>query len=276
LDLVGLRALGPGVALALSSHDGGLSLNGIDSLSAQEGGHLAATTGELRLDSLKAIDDALGEHLGEHVGELSLKGVSEMSDKAAVFLAGRETAPALGDFIVNHFYWSELSQGKASLLSRYRMDLDLDRLTSLTDEAAGELGAHVGKLSLNGLSDLSADAAEGLANHQGYWRVSLDGLKEIRVKVAAALAKHPGKLTLNGLVELSDRVAEKLVAHEGWAMELNGLAHLSDSAATILASRKSPWNLSLHGLEALSEFSRGALSAVPGVSLSQAARKRSS
>jgi hypothetical protein len=275
LNLDGLRCLGPGVAAALSRHKGRLSLNGVESLTADDASHLAKADGDLLLDSLKVLDDAAGAQLAKNTGELSLKRVTAIADSAAGCLAVRETPALIDSFVANHALLPKLSPEKAALLARYRVDLNLDRLTHLTDEAAAELGAHVGKLSLNGLYDLSPRAAKGLAQRQGHWKLSLDGLRKIGVKAAGNLAKHPGKLTLNGLVELPDSIAEQLVDHEGWAIELNGLTVLTDSVATILASRRAPWRLSLMGLKSLSDFSRGALSALPEISLSSCARKRS-
>ena len=80
--------------------------------------------------------------------------------------------------------------------------LSLSELTSLSDEDAAALGKHEERLFLNGLTSLSAAAAEALAkHHRGY--LVLNGLTSLSNTAAEALGKYEGYLVLYGQGSLS-------------------------------------------------------------------------
>jgi hypothetical protein len=68
-------------------------------------------------------------------------------------------------------------------------NLILDRVTSISNDAAEALAKHEGGLSLNGLTTLSDEAAKALAKHQGL--LDLNGLTTISDEAAAALRTNP-------------------------------------------------------------------------------------
>ena len=143
--------------------------------------------------------------------------------------------------------------------------LQLDRLTTLSPEAARELAKFDGWLSLNGLTSFSNESAEALAQHKG--PLHLNGLTKLSDESAAALAHHNGELSLNGLTSLSDEAAKALVRHTGGRLYLNGVTTLSTVAVQALSQRKGggPSNqLRLDGLTALSAEAAVALAGMHG------------
>jgi len=84
-------------------------------------------------------------------------------------------------------------------LAEHEGRLSLNGLTSLSAEAAQALAKHKGDLGLGGLTSLSAEAAQALAKHKGDLHLYLDGLTSLSAEVAQALAKHEGWLSLDGL-----------------------------------------------------------------------------
>jgi hypothetical protein len=135
-----------------------------------------------------------------------------------------------------------------ALAKRGGYNLSLNGLTSLSAEAAQALAKDKGELSLNGLTSLSAEAAQALAKHEG--GLSLNGLTSLSAEAAQALAKHNEYLFLDGLTSLSAEAAQALAKHEGWLLSLDGLTSLSAEAAQALAEHKG--GLSLNGLTSLS------------------------
>jgi len=124
----------------------------------------------------------------------------------------------------------------------YHHELHLDGLTTLSPEVAEALADHKGSLYLNGVTTLSDETAVALAKYHG--DLSLNGLTTLSDRQAEALAKHYGEnaydggfnfadLSLNGLKTLSDRQAEALGKHKG-AVHLDGLTTLSEEAAEAL------------------------------------------
>lgn len=130
-----------------------------------------------------------------------------------------------------------LTREAAAKLAQSRHWLRLDMQTELSAEAAEELAKHDGgRLFLGGLTELSDAAAEALAKHRG--NLHLPGLKSVSDKAAEALAQHQGSLNLSGLTTLTDRAAEALAAFKGGALPLLSLKELSVSAAHVL--RRNP------------------------------------
>ncbi len=119
--------------------------------------------------------------------------------------------------------------------------------TDVTSEAAAILAEQVVDLHLNGLSNISVDAARALARHRGLI-LSLHGLTDIDVEVAAALGEYRGHLILDGLQVLTPQLAEAFARHEG-GLSLNGITHLDANAAVHLSHQT--FVLSLDGLTSL-------------------------
>jgi hypothetical protein len=119
--------------------------------------------------------------------------------------------------------------------------------TDVTAEAAAILAEQVVDLHLNGLSNLSVDAAHALARHRGLI-LSLNGLADIDVEVAAALGEYRGHLILDGLQVLTPQLAEAFARHEG-GLSLNGVTHIDANAAVHLSHQT--FVLSLDGLTLL-------------------------
>ncbi len=119
--------------------------------------------------------------------------------------------------------------------------------TDVTAEAAAILAEQVVDLHLNGLSNLSVDAARALARHRGLI-LSLHGLTDIDVEVATALGEYRGHLILDGLQVLTPQLAEAFARHEG-GLSLNGITHLDANAAEHISHQT--FVLSLDGLTSL-------------------------
>lgn len=119
--------------------------------------------------------------------------------------------------------------------------------TDVTAEAAAILAEQVVDLHLNGLSNLSVDAARALARHRGLI-LSLHGLTDIDVEVATALGEYRGHLILDGLQVLTPQLAEAFARHEG-GLSLHGITHLEANAAEHLSHQT--FVLSLDGLTSL-------------------------
>jgi hypothetical protein len=166
--------------------------------------------------------------------------------------------------VLDFFHHTRLTTEHAEVLVKKNdgRRVNLNRLTTLSDEAARALAQHEGWLSLNGLTTLSDEAAKALAQHQG--ALHLNGLATLSVEVARALAQHKGRLSLDGLTTLSDEAAQALAQHKG-VLFLEGLTTLSDEQAKALAQHQGL--LSLNGLTTLSDQAAAALRANPEIRL---------
>lgn len=163
------------------------------------------------------------------------------------------TAPSLVRAQETNLF-KELSVEDARRLARDRSGrMSLDGLSRLSPEAAKELARYDGWLSLKGITTLATETAEALSQHRA--PLHLDGLTRLSEEAIAALARHNGELSLNGLTSLSDETARALARHSGGRLYLNGVASLSTEAAKALSQRKGggPLNqLRLDGLTSLS------------------------
>ena len=131
-----------------------------------------------------------------------------------------------------------VEQAKA-LLAKHEGGLDLDGLTTLSDEAAKALAKHEGYLRLNGLTTLSDEAAKALAQHEGslslasisfsltpdsalVWATLLQGQLDAvtaldspdSVAIAKALATREGPLSLPNLKKISPKTLSALIEKE--------------------------------------------------------------
>jgi len=105
---------------------------------------------------------------------------------------------------------------EANRANRYY--LNLNRLTSIEPDAAGELAklkSESGALYLDGLTSINKEVAEELARFNGY-RLQLNGLTNINNEVAGALANFQGKvLSLNGLASIDKEAVKELAKFKG-------------------------------------------------------------
>lgn len=102
---------------------------------------------------------------------------------------------------------TSLSVEQAEMMAKFKWRLDLDDLTELSDDVAFALGKHRGTgINLNGLTTLSEEAANSLTKCKGNF--FLNGLTTLSNSVAGALAKHRNWLSLDGITSLSDEAAE--------------------------------------------------------------------
>lgn len=121
------------------------------------------------LDSYTAIDDDAAGLLSKCIFGLELRGLAELSDKAAKGLGRRKGG-----------------------------DLDLSGLKSLSVVAAKALAGTEGILMLCGLKEISDEVAVALLEHKG--PLNLSGLTSVTDTVARVLAKIP-ELVVNGQIQ---------------------------------------------------------------------------
>ena len=163
--LLRVNSLSDEEAKALATHEGELTLNGLQSLSDSPG-HIALAKKLAHQNSegiflwhLFSLSDGAAEALAEHKGYLSLDCLENLSDEAAKSLAKHKGFLTLG--------LGFLSDEAAEALAMHEGQLSLYRLTSLGDEAAKALARHKGDLYLSSLDFISDEAAKTLAEHQG-------------------------------------------------------------------------------------------------------------
>lgn len=93
-----------------------------------------------------------------------------------------------------------------------------------------------GWLSLNGVTALTdAQIAAALCNHQGGGLI-LDGVTNLSTQAATALANYPGWLSLGGLSSLSTAQAQELAKHTGPGLYLNGVRSINEAVAAKFAT----------------------------------------
>jgi len=89
-------------------------------------------------------------------------------------------------------YYKTLTVKQAKELAQHGEEGDflvLDRVTTLSHEAAKELAKHQGDLWLRGLNKLSDEASQALSQHKR--KLYLDGLTTLSTEAAKALRSHP-------------------------------------------------------------------------------------
>ena len=111
--------------------------------------------------------------------------------------------------------------------------LNLSGLTSISLEVAEALANHTGDLNLYALRAISPEAATALAKHNGALHI-FGGVSTMKFEVADALSKHEGDLYLDGLTTLSPKTAKALAFYSGRQVFLRGLTTLSDEARVAL------------------------------------------
>lgn len=322
LDLDGLTHLTESAAEHLGNFDGAIYLNGLTGISDTALRSLCKSASELSLNGLTTISESTARQLHEFRGfnlfldgikhlhrntaeilftlkpyrnslELSLNGLTSLQDDVAHELrqfqgnalaldgltglspVGAESismiSPTGGHLDVSLNGLSSISDEAADYLSKVTGDLSLNGLATISFSVAESLGKFQGlNLWLDGLQDLSPGAAANLSGIEGadlfasrvFLGLFLNGLKHLSEETAANLSRINSGLWLNGLEEMSDEVAEHLsqTTEELW---LAGIKNLSDNAAASLS--KKPQELHLDGLEELSTSAAQSFSAFEGV-----------
>ncbi len=288
--LPALKTVPVDVARALAKRQGGLSLEGLTSLSEEAakvlggklGGNLPRLT-SLTVESAKAI---AGPVPGQFHRTLVLDGLTTLPDDIALAIGGKDSR---GNLHLNGL--TTLTPVAAKAVCQREGDLYLDGLTTIPDDTLKALAEHKSPgyarpvVFLRGLTKLSDDGAVLLAAWPKWsgelpalttlsektaaalaasrnWDGKLSAVKALSVETAQALARRQGGLVLDGLAELSDEAAAALAEHRGGTLSLNGLKNLSDGAAAALARHDG--RLSLTGLATLSDGAAGALAKHPG------------
>ena len=135
-------------------------------------------------------------------------------------------------------------------LAGHKAGLSFPKIAGLSPGVARALAGYEGtRLSLNGLATLSPEVARVLADYDGHvvlkngkqpGSLALDGVKELSAEAAAALANSKAALRLNGLTSLTSiPLAEKLGSQI--ELRLQSLAAISDEMAKALfLSPKAP------------------------------------
>lgn len=213
-------------------HD--LDLSGLVELDGECASILAGNCGNvLDLSGLTELSSDLIGALGQvdfgYRGEIRLNGMRSLDRVAA-----HETYGVFGPIQFNGL--EQLSPEIADALSCHSHNgdngLSLDGIQELTPEAAAHIAGHGGWLSFNGLSTLSVAAANALAQHQA--GLSLNGLRSLDEVLARALARHCGAVELGGLRHLSVEVATALSEHRN-LLSLPGVTGLETAAAEAIA-----------------------------------------
>lgn len=130
--------------------------------------------------------------------------------------------------------------------------IHLDGVKDLSPNAAKALAQHKGDLYLDGLTTLPLPLAKALADIKG--ALYLSGITVISDDAAAAMAKHRAGLCLDGLTSLPDAAAASLAENIEWPrgwFSLKGLTSLSEAAAASLVN--GVINLNVSGVKSVSE-----------------------
>jgi hypothetical protein len=278
------------VARALAKRQGGLSLEGLTSLSDEAAkvlggkldGNLPRLT-SLTVESAKAI---AGPVPGQFHRTLNLNGLTTLPDDAALAIGGKDSR---GNLYLNGL--TTLTPLAAKAVCQREGDLYLNGLATIPDETLTALAEHKSPgyarpvVYLKGLTKLSDDGADILATWPKWsgelsalatvsektaaalassrnWDGKLPAVKQLSAEAAKALAQRNGNLVLDAIDELSVEAATALAEHRGGTLSLNGLNSLSDTAAAALARHDG--RLSLAGLTTLSDEAAGSLAKHPG------------
>jgi hypothetical protein len=241
---------------------GWLSLNGLNSLSAEAAELLSMCNRGLYLDGLKNLSEAAAVALSQSKKGISLNGLTSLSEAAAAALSQSKKSISLNGL-------TSLSDKVAeSLFQKGIFDqwICLNGLTSISDEVAKSLTKktfyRVYTLYLNGLTSLSDAVAAALSSFRGH--IALNGINSLSDAAAAALTQNKWSIELDGLTSISDTVAESLSHNHMNSVSLNGLSSLSVKTAKILLRPRShhfrPRALSFNGLTSLGDETAHALS----------------
>ncbi len=178
--ILGLTSLTDDASEYLSKYCGKrLDLRNVAMISDTAAKNLAKFKGRLGLSGLKSISDSVAECLGEHEGELDLRNVAIISDEGIKKLSKHKGNLGLG--------LTSLSDEAAEALSKVDAgNLHLSSLTSISDAAIEHLSHFKGLLGLDKLKSITDEAARSLSKHRN---VSLSGLEEMSDTAARYFAE---------------------------------------------------------------------------------------
>lgn len=208
-----------------------------------------------RLVRPKVLQGLPGVEVPDQRRALPLDGLTTVDAETAAAIAEfspPRPGPTSGLFLNG---LTTLDVAAAAALAGFKGDnLHLDGLTAVSGDVAEALAQYKNHLSLNGLTKLSDEASKGLAQHTG--TLHLNGLTTLSDEAAKGLAGYRGALLLGGLNSLSAEAAEALGRGRSTTLHLDGLATLSAETAEALAQRE---RLSLRGLVSLEPAAAEAL-----------------
>ncbi len=207
----------------------------------------------IELPSIKELLPSIAEILATFKGErIDIQSLEVISAESAKFLGQGQYKELWLHGVTS------LSGSAVEELANYRGMLCLDGLQSLPkSNISGLLGFRGDGLSLRGLEKLPSWDTRLLPSFSGW--LDLSGLVDLSPGAAKDFSEHGGDLSFDGLKELSDSTAKEL-SHFGQncsqdddypTLSLQSLSSLSDVAISHLSKVRA--NLSLHGIEALSE-----------------------
>jgi mono/diheme cytochrome c family protein len=260
---------------------GGLSLRGLTTLSPAGASVLAARRGiEVMLDGLTTLTPETYEILATvhpHTWQPNLPRLTAVSEDLARAMSKRPpalpglrelplpVATALGNVNGNLPGLQSLTPEVAELVVKSaRQGINLDGLTTLTEDLAKVLAKTNGSLSLNGVKTLPDAVAEALGK-VGV-PLLLNGLEQISPTAVGKLGANPNvrsPVFLEGLKTLTDETANALAASPRWTGGLPRLTEVSEKVASALASSRA-WNGALPGVKSLSAAAAKALAARSG------------
>jgi predicted DNA-binding WGR domain protein len=182
---------------------------------------------DLYLDNITELNNSIAELLiNLDKWDISLNGLISISDSDAKLLSTCTITSLNG--------LKKISEVAAYNLTMHKhYEIELNGLNQITDKTVEALGEYPQILALDGLTNLSDEAADALSQKNWYakaFRLSLKGLKTITDNTAVSLSKVKSEIYLDGLESISDVVSEALSRHEG-GLSLRGLKSISDAAA---------------------------------------------
>lgn len=233
------RGLTDELAAVLAEHAGVLWIDGLASLSSARSDVLARHNGPVFVADRTKIEPAADARLQECAFQSPI--LREDLDLAGADLRVRRMTAALAEALV--FF-----QGGWLLL---------DALEDLSVDHARLLGARNGRLSLNGLEEISPQVVDKLVAHSiavpgtyipslidnsSPWmpwtrHVRLNGLRRLESAVARQFVHYRGILEFNGLRSLDVEAAESLLKVDG-EVHLKGLQNLDEKMARVLSPRR--------------------------------------
>jgi len=221
----------------------------------------------LSLDGLTELSSEQARSLRLFLGPLSLNGLTTLSPEAAEILTCGIAPLPLSQIPVSLNGLRTLAPGVAKALGAEALGgsgpLSLDGLTELSAEDAAALGNAIGPISLNGLVELTPEIVRALnKEHIQRGSLSFNGVKKLSEETARALAELRCDLSLGGVAEISPEVAGALAERNGYRLALGGLKRLSAETAAALA-RSNSHALILDGLERTSPAVAAALANYP-------------
>ena len=240
-------------AIALAESGNYIWLVSLRKLSDKAAAAFAASKAEyLFLDSIDELSDSAIETLSQFKGEYLSLGILDLSEAQAKLLSDYSADHRHQTLILNSL--SSISPEAISHLAKMKpkkksgLRLQLDGLGELSDDAARELanfGCNLNKsgapdISLNGLERLSPMLAKSMHEIARGCSFRLGSVRELSVEVATAIAsiKWESQIRLEGLVTMSVEVAAAFAGTRHKQIYLN-TSPLPEEAIQILCKSDS-------------------------------------